>query len=371
LNKQKIALGAVTAAALMMLAASAQASQSYHNLRGEAKLDSSSATPLIIAGNLPDSPSNRIDPNLTTSPWAGVVSINIRYEGSSFICSGSMISAVHVLTAAHCVDTTDFGNVIDITKPGNNVRVIFNTQASAGADNTFTLATATSVAMHPDYKGFGPCPPGVAGFCLNDDLAILTLPAASVPSWVPTYSLGYMDNSAPQTMVGFGTSGTGTTGGTVNPSFFVKRVGANYSDLFDLDDEQNFDGGSLEVWQSDFDGNGIDTHCDLFSVCSPILANNVETSLGGGDSGGPSFQQVAGQWLVVGNNTYGTRFFGSQVSSTFGTGSGGMIVAAYLPWISKATDGAVTVVPEPGTYALMGLGLLAVCAAARRRRTEV
>jgi hypothetical protein len=369
LKKQTMAIGAVAAAALMMLAAGAQASTSYYNLRGEASLDTSSMTPLIIAGNPPDSPSNRIDPNLTTSPWAGVVSLNIRYSGSSFICSGAMISPIHVLTAAHCVDTTDFGDVIDITQPGNDVRVVFNTQAAVGAPNTFTLATATAVTMHPDYQGFGPCPSGVAGFCLNDDLAIITLPAGSVPTWAPVYSVGYLDNSAPQTMVGFGTSGDGNVGGNVSPSFFIKRVGANYSDVFDLDDEQNFT-GPVEVWQSDFDGNGIDTHCTLFSVCSPILANDVETSLAGGDSGGPSFQQVGSQWVLVGNNTYGTRFDASQISSTFGTGSGGMVAAAYIPWMIEATDGAVNVVPEPGTYALMGLGLLAIGAAARRRRAD-
>ena len=41
-------------------------------------------TPAIVAGDPngtpPDSPANRVDPNVATSPFSGVVSINIRYE---------------------------------------------------------------------------------------------------------------------------------------------------------------------------------------------------------------------------------------------------------------------------------------------------
>lgn len=369
-------LCAISSAVFLLSAGAAQAaSGSVYNLRGMANdAELSSMTPLIIAGNPPDSPSARIDPNLSTSPWAGVVSINIRYSGSSFICSGAMISAVHVLTAGHCVDTTDFGNVIDITQPGNDVRVVFNNQATAASPNTFSLATATQVQMHPDYAGFGNCAAAVTdpnAFCVNDDLAILTLNPSQVPTWATPYALTTLNDSAPQTMVGFGTSGTGVDGATVSPSFFIKRTGGNYSDVYDLDDEGNFT-GTKEVWQSDFDGNGEDTHCSLYGVCSPVLANDVETSLAGGDSGGPSFQQLGnGAWAVVGNNTYGTRFFSTQVSSTFGTGSGGMVVAGYYDWITEATGGAAVIVavPEPGTYGLMLAGLLGVAAAARRRKS--
>ena len=71
-----------------------------------------------------------------------------------------MITPTHVLTAGHCVDTNGKGSVIDITQPGNDVRVVLNDQ------NPFTAATdlftANKVTMNPNYKGFGICLPPLA-----------------------------------------------------------------------------------------------------------------------------------------------------------------------------------------------------------------
>jgi len=322
-------------------------------------------TPTIVAGALPDTPSAHVDPNVASSPFSGVVSINIRYDGQSFICSGALVGKRQVVSAGHCVDTDGNGTVVDINRPGNDVRVVFNSNGTQNA-----VITATKVSMNPDYKGFGNCPAGVDSFCVNDDISVITL-GQDAPASAKIYKVSAtpLAEGSHIIMAGYGTSGDGTNGYYISPSFTTKRTGENYVDLFDLDDEQGLESGNEEVYYADFDGAGKDLFCTEFGVCTPQLANDREASIGGGDSGGPSFVMMNGELVLVANNTFSGTWNEGDIDGTFGTYFGGIVLGSYTDYLRTATDGNITFVPEPGSLALLALGG-AMLGGLRRRRKQ-
>ncbi|MCE3264838.1 MAG: sorting protein [Pseudoduganella sp.] len=323
-------------------------------------------TPLISSGDAPDSPGNRVDPNVNSSRFSGVVSLAVQYDNQLFICSGTLVGKRQVVTAGHCLDTNGNGSLIDLNKPGSSVRVVFNAAASGAGSH---VIGATKVSMHADYAGFGNCPAGVNTFCVNDDVAVVTL-GQDAPADAKIYKIATtaLQVGSRIVMAGYGWSGDGINGFTVGPNFRVKRSGENHVDIFDGDDENGF-GGKNEVWYGDFDGGGRDTSCAWGWNCAPGLANDREAGIGKGDSGGPSFIEMYGELMLIATNTFGGSPNG-VVNGAFGSFFGGMVLKGYLDYIDDATGGTAQFVPEPTSVAVFGLGLLALAGVRRRKQQK-
>jgi hypothetical protein len=273
-NKRNLMVAGISLAMGLAVANSAFAGP-YSNL--------GTIVPTIVAGAPPDSPAARVDPNLPTSPFSGVVSINIRFSANpadSFICSGTLVSKRDVITAGHCIDKDGQGHVIDITQPGADVRVVFNASTVPNSPGR-AIVTADHVYMNPFYQGFGNCPyPTNTDFCVNDDVAVIHM-NADAPADAKIYSLlaGAVTEGQNDTLVGYGRSGDGINGYTTGPDFRTKRTGQNVMDLFDTDDEQHFLGGPQEVWYSDFDGrNAAGALQDTFCTFSTSARRSTPTT---------------------------------------------------------------------------------------------
>jgi len=309
-----------------------------------------SVVPLVIAGSptgVPaDSPGQRVDANVPTSPYAGVGSvIALNASGQAFLSSGVLISPRHVLTAGHSVDLVVDG--IADARP-QDVRFILN--ANGNASSTIF---ASAVVTAPNFTGFSR-PSGV----VNDDLAIITL-SSPVPIGTPIYPLmrSSLDAGTTLTMVGYGTTGDGVSGyiaSSANPN--VKRVGYNVADVFRPDDDGLT--SAREVFEFDFDGPTLNG-----PFGGATLGNNIEATIGPGDSGGGAFVSTSEGLQLAGVLTFGRRYSGSQPAMPlFGSGGGGQIVSAYADWIDS-------IIPEPTCVSF--ISILMVRTLLLRRRSIV
>jgi Trypsin len=294
--------------------------------------------PTVVAGDplgIPaDSPDQRVDPNTKDSPFGGVGAIQVTSGRGSFIGTGSALDRRHVLTAAHVLDINNDGNFNRQDKTTGSYFII-----NWGGNRTARIAISR-VTVHPDYNGFGNS--------INDDIAILTL-ARDLPLGVPTYDLpdGEITQGMVVTFVGYGRSGDGVHGYNTPASYTVKRVGANTADAFYGQDDPGRPEAN-EVFRFDFDGpdgNG--------PMGGPTLGNEVETTLGAGDSGCPAFASTESGLALYGMGT----FVQGSNAPMFGSLGGGVNLFWYLDWINSVlhpgTSGGLPL-PVPTTPGLLG-----------------
>lgn len=259
-------------------------------------------------------------------------------------CTGVLISPTTVLSARHCDPLA--GEVVRFG-------------ASLGTPSAGSSFVIQSVVFPGGGTSSSPLLDG-------GDIAILTLGSA-VPASVATPFVLTPDTTAlvgsQVVVVGYGRRGPGSTGATVSDG--IRRGGTNVLELYgQAVNSSSFIGGTTNLFSTDFD-NPAGTSNTLAWLGSSPVATAVEASVASGDSGGPMLSFIGGQWAVMGVLSGGTFAAGGYGDISWWTG-----VLPFQSQITAAGGVFLAPIPEPGTYALMALGLLMVGSQLRRRRAD-
>jgi hypothetical protein len=206
----------------------------------------------------------------------GFPSVGLVGDRRGFYCSGTLIAPRYVLTAGHCAD--------GLSATGGRFRV-----------GGVTYSTSR-VFVHPNYNRFA------IGTDNANDIAIFEL-ATAVSGITPSPIFrGIPQVGNMLTLVGFGAGGTGSTGH--DGTFGTKRVGTTPIDGVTR---------TLITWNFD---------------------NETESNTAPGDSGGPAFLVVNGEYQVAGVTSGGDRADAGLGDHSFDTR-----VDAYAAWIDGITGG--------------------------------
>jgi len=218
--------------------------------------------------------------------------------GKTFLCSGTLIDADWVVSAAHCLDR------------GKASHYTFD----LGGDDR----TGAEKFVHPDWTG------SVAG---GSDVALLRLNSPFDTTVVPPANLATAVSLPAQIVsVGFGQGGDGLTG--ASGSAGTKRAGYNQ-----IEQKGSFFGWSDTILLNDFD-KPLNGTFDPAESTFPAPIEDLEFNVAPGDSGGAMF--IAGE--LAGVTSLGWASDGN-VNSDYGDGGGFTDLTMFNDWIDGVLDG--------------------------------
>lgn len=281
--------------------------------------------------------------------------VGMFFRNDGFVCTGTLINPRTVIFAAHCVNdrpASDYG-----TDSAIQAAWSFGSNALPGFQNWISNAFASN----PDLAVFNInqiiynldsiARPEGAGFLEGDvALSVLDAPASEIPTWALLFSALPAPTSYSQetgsgyhvSITGYGRSGDGTTGASVGIDW-RRRAAENFIGALVSFDERNtflfgdpFGDLPQNLYRLDFDDPTRTNPWD-FDLYRGDAATNEGTTAGG-DSGGPLILDAANnpginEDLVIGVLSGGSRFFGPQVFSSYGTESFYQPLYLFWDWI--------------------------------------
>lgn len=257
-----------------------------------------------------------------------------RVTWPGFIASGNFIGNFGgfgwVLTAAH---------VVDDGTPASQFDFFVNSTNYDGAE----------IFLAPGYTNFED------SVAKGDDIALLRLATEVIGLAAANLYSENDEVGEVGTHVGFGRTGTGSTGDTGGPG--TKR-GANNT-IDGLGSDFFVDVGDQLL--DDFD-NPSDTGDNVFGSSTPL---DLEGLIAPGDSGGGWYVDFGFGHEIVGIHSFtASTLADGNTNSDYGDISGSTRVSSYFSWI----ESTVSPVPEPSSIALSLIAILLVIFRHRRLR---